>query len=69
MAAGVTTEEFDHYVAVDNDVQIAVDKTDVEVCASVQAATDPGESDELETDSTMEGGGQGDENDGPLRHY
>ena len=68
MAAGVTTEEFDHDVAVDNDVQIAVDKTDVEICVSVRAAADPGESDELDTDSTMEAGGEGEENDGPHRH-
>ena len=68
MAAGVTTEEFDHYVAVDNDVQIAADKTDVEICASVQAATDTGESDELDTDSTMEAGEEGEENDGPRHH-
>ena len=55
-------------IAVDNDVQIAADKTAVEICASVQAATDPGQLDELDTYSTMETGGEGEENDGPHRH-
>ena len=68
MAAGVTTEEFDHYAAVDKEVQIAADKTGAEICASVQAATDPGQLDELDTYSTMETGGEGEENDGPHCH-
>jgi len=43
---GVTADEFSDYVAIDNDLPVAADSTDNEICACVQEAADNGESDE-----------------------
>jgi len=42
----VTSDEFSDYVAIDNDLPVAADSTDNEICACVQEAADNGESDE-----------------------
>jgi len=42
----VTSDEFSDYVAIDNDLPVAADSTDSEICACVQEAADNGESDE-----------------------
>jgi len=42
----VTADEFSDYVAIANDLPVAADSTDSEICACVQEAADNGESDE-----------------------
>ena len=43
---GVSSDDFSHYVDIDNDLPVSAESTDVEICANVQAAADSGESDD-----------------------
>ena len=51
---GVTSDEFSLYVAVDDDVQTAVEVTDEELCAGKQAAGDVDTDSEMSSEATGE---------------